>query len=59
VEDVQLTTSAGADRAQVVRADDGSLVVAGIELDVHELVRLNATSLVAYDVHGKQYGEPG
>jgi hypothetical protein len=55
VEEVQLATPAGADRLQTVGADEGGPVVAGIELDAHELVRLQTTTLVAYDVRGKQY----
>ena len=52
VEDVQLGTPAGADRVQT---DEGGSVV-GIELDAHELVRLQRTPLVAYDIRGnKQY----
>jgi hypothetical protein len=52
VEDVQLTTPAGADRVQT---DESGRVVVGIELDAHELVRLQTPTLVAYDVRGKQY----
>lgn len=51
VEDVQLATPAGVDRVQT---DDGGGVV-GIELDAHELVRLETTALVAYDIGGRQY----
>jgi hypothetical protein len=51
VDDVQLSTPAGADRVQT---DEGGLLV-GIELDAHELVRLQRTALVAYDVRGRQY----
>jgi hypothetical protein len=35
--------------------EDGRIV--GIRLDAHELVRLEATKLVAYDVHGYAYQE--
>ncbi|HEY2960090.1 MAG TPA: baseplate protein J [Actinomycetota bacterium] len=51
VEEVRLATPAGADRVQ---ADEDGRVV-GIELDAHELVRLQATTLVAFDVRGRQY----
>src|SRR5206468_4271347 len=51
VEEVQLATPAGADRVQT---DEEGRVV-GIELDAHELVRLQATTLVAFDVRGRQY----
>ena len=30
-------------------------MVVGVELDAHELVRLQTTALVAYDVRGKPY----
>jgi hypothetical protein len=52
VEDVQLASPAGADRVQT---DQGGRVVVGVELDAHELVRLQTTALVAFDVRGKQY----
>jgi hypothetical protein len=52
VEDVQLSTPAGADR---VRTGEDGRAVAGIELDAHELVRLERTALVAYDVRGRPY----
>jgi hypothetical protein len=55
VEDVQLATSASADRVQTVGTDEGGRVVVRVELDAHELVRLQTTTLVAYDVRGKQY----
>jgi len=55
VEDVQLATPAGADRAQTEQTDEGGRVVVGLELDAHELVRLQTTTLVAYDIRGKQY----
>jgi len=55
VEDVQLATSAGADRMLTEQDDQGDRVVVGIELDAHELVRLQPAALVAYDVYGKQY----
>ncbi len=58
VEDVQLTAPANPGRAQSGDTGDGGTVAVGIELDAHELVRLQATTLVAYDVHGKQYSEP-
>ena len=57
VEDVQLTAPANPGRAQSGDTGDGGTVAVGIELDAHELVRLQATTLVAYDVHGKQYSE--
>jgi hypothetical protein len=51
VEDVRLSTPAGADRLRT-GADGG---VVSIELDDHELVRLQAARLVAFDVDGRQY----
>jgi hypothetical protein len=54
VEEVKLATPAGADRVQTT-VEGGRVVVVGIELDAHELVRLQTTTLVAYDVRGKQY----
>jgi hypothetical protein len=51
VEDVQLATPAGVDR---VETEEGGRLV-GIELDAHELVRLETTALVAYDVGGGQH----
>lgn len=48
IENVQLTTTAGADR--LIR--EGSSVV-GIALDDHELVQMQKPALVAYDVYGK------
>jgi hypothetical protein len=51
VEDVQLATPAGVDR---VETEEGGRLV-GIELDAHELVRLETTALEAYDVGGGQH----
>jgi hypothetical protein len=51
VEDVQVSTSAGESRVQIDEADR----VVGIELEAHELVRLAATELTAYDVYGRRY----
>jgi hypothetical protein len=51
VEDVGVATPAGADRVQTDQTGRGVVV----ELDAHELVRLQATELVAYDVHGNRY----
>lgn len=48
VENVQVTTAAGADR---VLRENGSVV--GIYLDDHELVQMKKPGLVAYDVYGK------
>lgn len=48
VENVQVTTSAGAER--VLRENGG---VVGIYLDDHELVQMTKPGLVAYDVYGK------
>jgi hypothetical protein len=51
VEEVKLAAPAGTDRVQTGESER----VVGIELDAHELVRLQTTTLVAYDVRGKQY----
>lgn len=50
VEDVQLSSPASPDR---LLTEDGRVV--GIQLDAHELVKLQTTALVAYDIYGKQY----
>jgi hypothetical protein len=54
VEDVQVTAPGAADRVQT---DDSGRPVA-VVLDAHELVQLQTTALVAYDVRGKRYQEP-
>jgi hypothetical protein len=51
VEDVRLSTPAGADRLD--NGADGR--VASIRLDANELVDLTATTLVAFDADGRQY----
>jgi len=51
VEQVQLSTPAGSDRLR--SGEDGR--AERIELDAHELVRLEAATLVAYDVDGKPH----
>jgi len=50
VEDVRVATAPGGDRIRT--GEDGSVV--GIELDAHELVRLEEAVLVAYDAYGRQ-----
>ena len=37
----------------LIRGDDNSVV--GVRLDAHELVALQTTTLVMYDVNGKRY----
>ena len=54
VEDVQVTAPGAPDRVQ---ADASGRAVA-VVLDLDELVQLQATPLVAYDVHGQHFQEP-
>ncbi len=54
VEDVQVTAPGAPDRVQTDASGQGVAVV----LDFDELVQLQATPLVAYDVHGQHFQEP-
>jgi len=51
VEDVRVSTPAGADRLPT----DPEGRVAAVLLDTHELVRIESTELVAYDVYGRPH----
>jgi hypothetical protein len=54
VEDVQVTAPAAADKVQ----HDASGQAVTVVLDIDELVQLQATPLVAYDVYGQHFQEP-
>jgi len=54
VEDVQVTAPGAPDRVQT----DASGQAVTVVLDVDELVQLQATPLVAYNVYGQHYQEP-
>lgn len=54
VEDVQVTAPAAPDRVQT----DASGQAVAVALDADELVELQATPLVAYDVRGQHFQEP-
>jgi hypothetical protein len=54
VEDVQVTAPGAPDRVQT----DASGRAVAVVLDLDELVQLQATTLVAYDVHGQHFQEP-